>query len=259
MTRVENSLPAKQPSAAPVAGPLVRPTGSARQVVAWCVAASLCLVVAGIVRGMQATRYEEDKNSLVACPFPLKTIPKSFDGWRVLDGSQTVLDPLTTRLTGSTDHMMSSYVDEQTGQMLSVLVLFGPAEPVMPHTPQVCYPASGFQAVGPTVDKDIKIGDHEVASFRSSVFAKPGGRTVIRNAVYHSFLLDGRWSPAIDGRKLPRRSPGIFKVQIQRRVMEGEMRDGDEPIEDFVQKLLPVLEKMVKESSRRPLPAIAAR
>ena len=216
----------------------------------WTLAASLCLIASGVVRGFQSLSYEEDKNFLATCPFPLKDIPRSFQGWHVLDGSETVLDPLTTRLTGSTDHVLSTYVDETTGVMLSVLVLFGPAEPVLPHTPQVCYPSSGFQPVGETVDRDIKIGDHQVATFRSSVFAKSGGRSIIRNAVYHSFLLDGQWSPSIAGRKLPRKSPGIFKVQIQRRVIEGEKRDGDEPIEDYLQKLLPLLDGMVKDSTR---------
>ncbi len=232
---------------------LNRPT---RRVIVWGLVASSCLIASGVVRGVQSTRYQEDKNSLVTCPFPLKTIPHSIDGWHVLEGSETVLDPLTTRLTGSTDHMLSTYVGE-TGVMLSVLVLFGPAEPVLPHTPQICYPSSGFQPVGETVDRSIKISDDETAVFRSSVFAKSGGRTINRNAVYHSFLLDGRWSPAISG-KLPRKSPGIFKVQIQRRVIEGEMRSDDEPIEDFIAKLVPIIERMVKDSVGRPSPTVAA-
>lgn len=225
----------------------------------WGIVASLLLVGSGVVRAVQSSRYAADQNFLVECPFPLSKIPHKIDGWHVLEGSETVLDPLTTRITGSTDHTIWTYVDDMTGVMLSVLVLFGPAEPVLPHTPQLCYPSSGFVAVGPTFDRDIKINDHETAKFRTSVFAKSGGRSMIRQMVYHSFLLEGPWSPSIANRKFPRKNPGIFKVQIQRRVTDNEKRDEDEPIEDFVKKLLPILEKMVSDSKASAASSIANR
>ena len=232
---------------------------SDRKVIIWSVAASLLLVGSGVVRAVQSGRYAGEKSYLVECPFPLESIPKVVDGWHVLKGSETVLDPLTTRITGSTDHIIRTYVDEATGVLLSVLVLFGPAEPVMPHTPQVCYPSSGFQSTGETLDLDVKIDDGEVAKFRSSIFAKSGGRSILRQGVYHSFFLDGTWSPAISTRKFPRKNPGIFKVQIQRRVADGEKRDGSEPIEDFIKKLLPVLDKMIADSAASKPAAVAAR
>ncbi len=232
---------------------------SNRGVIIWSVAASLLLVGSGVVRAVQSGRYAEDRNYLVECPFPLENIPKAVDGWHVLKGSETVLDPLTTRITGSTDHIIRTYVDEATGVLLSVLVLFGPAEPVMPHTPQICYPSSGFQPVGETLDLDVEIPDGKAAQFRSSIFAKSGGRSILRQGVYHSFLLDGNWSPAIATRKFPRKNPGIFKVQIQRRVADGEKRGGTEPIEDFIKKLLPILDTMIRDSNAAKPASVATR
>jgi len=214
----------------------------------WSITASLLLVGSGVVRAVQSSRYAADKNYLAECPFPLDKIPRTIDDWHILKGSETVLDPLTTRITGSTDHVIRTYVDEMTGVVLSVLVLYGPAEPVMPHTPQVCYPSSGFQPVGETVDLDVKIDERETAKFRSSVFAKSGGRSVLRQGVYHSFLYDGSWSPVISTRKFPRKNPGIFKVQIQRRVADAEKRDVNEPIEDFLKRLIPIIDKMIRDS-----------
>ncbi len=241
--------------ASPVATASARATpSSSRSVLTWAVGASLLLVGSGVVRAVQAGRYEQDKSYRVECPFPLNTIPRTVGDWQVLQGSETVLDPMTTRITGSTDHVIRTYVDEMTGVMLSVLILFGPAEPVLPHTPQICYPSSGFQAVGNPVDRDIKIDDTQSARFRSSVFVKSGGRSVIRNTVYHSFLLRGPWTPAIGNEKFPRKNPGIFKVQIQRRVVDGESLEGNEPIEDFLKKLIPMLDKMIANAP----PAVGA-
>ena len=236
--------------------PSARTPRANRGVVLWCLGATFCLIASGVVRGVQSDRQDQEKTYLATCPFPLNQLPHSLDGWRVVEGSETVLDPLTTRITGSTDHFIATYVDEMTGVMLSVLVLFGPAEPVMPHTPEVCYPSSGFTPVEGTIDRQVPFGDHETATFRSTVFAKPGGRQIIRNVVYHSFGLNGHWGPFLDGRKLPRKSPGIFKVQIQRRTVEGEKRDSDEPIENFLQKLLPTIERMTKSAVNQTTSAV---
>ncbi len=221
-------------------------------VLIWGVVASLLLVGSGVVRAVQSSQYAAEKDYLIECPFALSGIPRAIDAWHVLEGSETVLDPLTTRITGSTDHVIRTYVDDMTGVMLSVLVLFGPAGPVLPHTPQICYPSSGFVAVGGPIERDIKLEDQETATFRSSIFMKSGGRSTIRQMVYHSYLLDGPWSPSVATRKFARKNPGIFKVQIQRRVTEGEKQNADEPIEDFVKKLLPTLEKMIHDSKSPP-------
>lgn len=229
-----------------------------RGVLLWCLLSSLMLVGTGIIRQAQAQRYSQTRNLRVEAPFPLSTIPRVIDGWRVVDGSETMLDPLTTRITGSTDHMIRSYFDEMTGVTLSVLVLFGPAEPVLPHTPQVCYPASGFRQVGEPVDHTLKINDLVNVVARSSVFTKTGGRVPLSQAVYHTYRADGVWSPTVNERTLSHRDTGIFKVQIQRRVIEGERIGSDEPIESFLRKLIPVIETMTAASRARSNPPTPA-
>ena len=135
------------------------------------------------------------------------------------------------RITGGTDHIVRTYADDLTGVSLTVLVLFGPAEPVLPHTPEVCYPSSGFRLVDAlglgrsSSDGPGRAGASRSRArreFRSGVYQKAAGRAMLREEVYHSFRLDGQWSPDIgSGRKFPRRNPGVFKVQIQRQVADG--------------------------------------
>ena len=216
---------------------------SRRGFLAWSVAASGLLVGGGTLRvaGSASKRPEELS---VLPPFPLATIPRSLDGWVSL-GNETQLDPITTRITGSTDVITRIYQEELTGTALSVLVLYGPAEPVLPHTPQVCYPASGYRSVIDAVDRTIRIDDQLNAVFRTGLFSKSGGRSVLQQLVYHSYRLDGVWSPSVSDRSLPRRRAGLFKVQIQRRVHDGERMDGEEPIEAFLRQLVPTVERMV--------------
>ena len=215
-------------------------------VMAWALVGCALLGTSGVVRAIQDRRFEIEKGYLEACPFPLKDLPVELGGWKMVEGGDKSLDPLTTRISGATDYVMRAYVDELTGVSLSVLVLFGPAEQVVPHTPQICYPACGYSPTDEPSYRDIKGPDGQKYLFRSGVFAKSGGRSVLREVSYHSFRLDGPWSPdAAAGRRFPRKNPGIFKVQIQRRVADGERRDLEDPIEQFIARLLPEIDRRV--------------
>jgi hypothetical protein len=221
------------------------------------VAACVLLVASGVVRTVQDRRHQSEKSYRETCPVDLSKIPDRFgDDWKQIKGGERKLDDLTMRITGGTDHLIRTYANELTGVYVTILVLFGPAEPVLPHTPQVCYPSSGFEPGDPPalrpiefpIGKDAKGNVIEGrADFLSASYAKPNGRQVLREAVYHSFRLDGQWSPYIgQGRKFPRRNPGIFKVQIHRLVAERESIGQGDPIEQFLQKFLADLETRIR-------------
>lgn len=226
---------------------------------AWAVIACVLLGASGAVRAMQDRRHKDERSYVEDCPITLASLPENLGVWRLVEGGDKRLDDLTMRITGGTQHVMRSYVDARTGVTITVLVLFGPAVPVLPHTPDVCYPASGYGRAGGPSDASVKYSlgrDSQgrpvagEARFRSSVFQKAVGRQVVREAVYHSFRLDGQWSASIgDGRKFPRRNPGIFKVQVQRQVAEGESLDAGDPMEQFLAALLTEMEKEIGQAS----------
>jgi hypothetical protein len=220
--------------------------------VLWAVIACLLLGSSAAVRAVQDRRHKDEASYLEQCPFPLDKIPRTLGHWTNSDGDQK-LDSRTMLITGGKEHIIRTYLDDSTGVKLVVLVLFGPVEPVIPHTPEVCYPANGFSNVEEPINRLIRFSyedasgktiDERKASFRSAVYRK----APLTEGVYHSFRLEGVWSPDVAGRRFPRRNPGVFKVQIQRMVATGERRDGDkypEPIEDFLKSLLPAIEEQI--------------
>ena len=236
-----------------LAGPGMKPPAlvpSKRAPWAWAVIACITLGTSGVVRAVQERRHKDETNYKEACPIKLASLPSKLGGWRLVEGGEKSLDELTIRITGGTAHILRNYVDDLTGVSLGVLILFGPAEPVLPHTPEICYPATGYMPDEEASNRLIKADDGTVAEFRSAVYAKTGGRALLREQVYHSFRLEGRWSPDIGaGRKFPRRNPGVFKVQVQRRVAEKERHDRDEPIEQFLKILIPEIERRIAASA----------
>ena len=228
---------------------------SHRAVVVWGVLASLALIGSGAFRFYQTQRYQEESPIDLASPFPLKEIPQKLDGWHLMDGSATVLDPLTTRITGSIDHTIGNYINEQTGVTVTLLALFGPAEPMLPHTPEVCYPSSGYKMMGGIVDRNVKLDDGKILRFRTDIFVKSGGRAPIQEMVYHSFRHDGDWIPTVNMKNSPRKNPLIYKVQVVRRMVAGEQRTKEEPIEGFLRKMIPELERMIASGGPELPPA----
>lgn len=227
---------------------------------AWALIACILLGAGGVVRAMQERRHQSEKAYKETCPLDLTKFPTQFGReWKLVKGSDQALDELTMRITGGTSYAIKTFAND-TGVSVTILILFGPAEPVLPHTPQVCYPSTGF-APGDfptlrTIDYTSGRDDQGKpipgrADFLAATYSKPNGRLTLREAVYHSFRLDGQWSPFIgQGRKFPRRNPGIFKVQIHRRIAEGETVDQGDPIEQFLQLFLTEIEARIKAAAK---------
>ena len=257
MSRIEETAISAGP-ARPATEPPT-PALSRRGPWAWAIIACLTLGASGAVRAVQERRHKDEMDYKETCPFSLPTLTTKLGGWRLIEGGEKSLDDLTIRITGGTDYILRNYVDDLTGVSLVALILFGPAEPVLPHTPEVCYPSTGYSLADDASDRLIKADDGMGAEFRSAVYARPGGRAMMREEVYYSFRLEGRWSPDVGaGRKFPRRNPGIFKVQVQRRVAEGERRDRDEPIEQFLKILVAEIERRVAAGASPAGPTTSA-
>jgi hypothetical protein len=208
--------------------------------------ASVMLGASGGVRAWQDARFATKLSRVEAPPFPLRELPKTLGDWRVRAGGETSLDPEVARIAGSTDHVIRTYVNARTGVSLNVLVLFGPAQFVFGHLPEVCYPAVGYARVGEPLLRTIASGSGPAAEFRSEVYIKKRDARSRREEVYSGFHQGGRWSPdPLRFWKNFRHNPSMFKVQIQRSVTEAEHRELNNPTEQFLALLLPELERRI--------------
>jgi len=185
-----------------------------------------------------------------ACPFPLKDLPESLGRWRAAEGSDTKLDPKVARIAGSSDHLLRSYVEEKTGDRVSVMVLYGRAEDAYSHTPEVCYPAAGYQTLMRPVDHEISLpGSTTPVHFRSGTYTRRGAGIVEYEEVYYTFLHNGEWMPDTGSRwKMFRYHPGIFKLQLQRSVTE---LSDHSPTESLLKELIREINGRIAQNKTR--------
>ena len=128
------------------------------------------------------------------------------------------------------------YTDQRTGVKLNVIVLYGPATKVYIHSPEVCYPASGFRQIeGPLIQK-IPVGDKTVP-FASLLYEKGFGSVTRPPAGLLLVALRQTWSPAMLMQKQVDRLPGMFKVHVERRAGMHEQIDVNDPCVDFLELL----------------------
>jgi hypothetical protein len=215
--------------------------------------ACVFLGASGGVRAWQDHRFATVLSQVEDSPFPLKDLPRVLGEWRAQEGSETSLDPEIARVAGCSDHVIRIYTNAVTGLSLSVIILFGPAQAVHGHRPEICYPAAGYRPVKETLSRAVATGSGPPADFVSQVYARPKDPHQWSQEVYYSFRHGDRWSPD-PGRfwKNFRHNPSMFKIQIQRAVAESEQRELKNPTEQFLSLLLPEIERRVAQASRKP-------
>jgi hypothetical protein len=185
----------------------------------WTLLVCVVLGVSGGLRYLRDWQFQSLNKEKEKPPFPLKEFPKTLGDWRD-KGTEITLDPQVARITGSTDHLIRTYVNEKNGEQVSVMILYGLAYLVWPHTPNACYPAAGFKSVPPSRDVEIDVPETTIkARFREQNFAKYQTGAGIYQQVYYSLRNAGEWGLNLESRwKSFRYHPGMFKLQVQRQV-----------------------------------------
>ena len=204
--------------------------------------------MAGLLRWWQEQRVKAVITSGRVSPFPLKDLPMTLGNWRVPDNQEDTLTPEVIQITRCVDYIKRNYVNDLTGVAVEVLVLYGPS--TIAHVPEVCFPGAGYTLVdGPHARVFPVPGDQ--ASFTSLIFSKGEGGAADREQVFYALRYGGHWTTVLDFKTI-NRLPGLYKIQLTRRVGDRERLDISNPCEAFLEAMLPEVERRITNSSSAP-------
>lgn len=224
----------------------------------WMALVCFFLALSGGVRFWRDHEFAERLSKSKECPIQLSEIPKALGIWRAVEGAETTLDPEVARIAGSTSHIIRTYTDPSGGEKIQVLVLYGPAQEVFGHTPEICYPASGFQAVVPMKDYPITVPDLSTpAMIRTQVFGRTVGPSQVQfEEVQYAFRHANRWQADVARHwKNFRYDPGMFKIQAQRQVSAAAANPSapkSTVTESFMREMIREIERRVVTASPPP-------
>jgi len=182
------------------------------------IATCLLLATSGGVRFWREGQFATIARENERCPFALNEFPKILGTWRMEEGAIPKLDPDIARIAGANAYLLRNYIDQKSGAVVLVLVLYGTARSVFGHSPEVCYPANGYQAVIPPADHQFLDSTSRFpVRFRAAFFSKNAGATSRYEEVYYTFRHNEQWLPEVANQwKLFRYHPGMFKILLQR-------------------------------------------
>src|SRR5512140_3244808 len=93
-------------------------------------------IFSGYLQGRLRNRWGTPAD-LVAAAKLLEATPTEFGRWKL--EKQTPLSENVARLLECAGYISGNYVDQATGEVVSVVVLLGPPGPISVHTPEICY------------------------------------------------------------------------------------------------------------------------
>jgi len=212
----------------------------------WATVTCVLLAISGGVRTWRDWGFDTLSRASESCPFPLSNIPTVLGTWRAIEGSEKHLDAEIARIAGSSDHVIRAYQDETTGEIVQMIVLYGPATSVFSHTPDVCYPAAGYKVAGSSSDDHMTVSGSETipVSFRRAFFSKKSGAVEHDVEVCSTFLHDKKWLPEVASQwKTFRMHPAMLKIQLQR--TSSNVGLADSPTDSLLKELVREIDRRI--------------
>jgi hypothetical protein len=181
----------------------------------------------------------------------LKKIPMNIGEWK---GTDLPVDDRVKRVSGARGYVSRNYKNAITGDEVSIWLIVGHSKDVVRHTPDVCYPSSGFtqrateNSMQPFVFDGESMGD-----FYTNSFVKEDGlgRQLIR--VFWSW-----YKPSEDGTvtwKAPKivrlefgNTPSLYKLYFTSNMRDLRETTDQSVCMKFAKEFLPVVDKALSTS-----------
>ena len=113
--------------------------------------------------------------------------PKSCGDWEAVNDIEA--DPRSLERAGAVGHVSRMYRHRGTGVQATVFVVCATPHDASGHTPDRCYPGSGYQAEEAESRRSVGLADGRSAEFFTGTFAK-AGQTL---RIFWTYGGDGRW------------------------------------------------------------------
>jgi hypothetical protein len=172
----------------------------------------------------------------------IENLPASVGPWRSVPAeglSENVLRTLQCRA-----HASRSFVDEETGQRVSLVLMAGSAGPLLAHTPETCYESGSYEIAESARPDSIASSSGAVDTFERVTF-RAKSRSGALQRVYHAWRnSQGRWAAPRNPRLALGGEPMLYKLQLATSISDkpAEGRDSSDACRRFLEQLIPVLD-----------------
>ena len=195
----------------------------------------LLILTGGVAHGYLDSRWTR-MDVATAQAETLQTLPLNVRDWRLV--SETELEGSAQRILQCYGSILREYVNDTTGDRITVFVVYGPRGPIAVHTPEVCYSSKGTETAGERLATPLLING-ETQSLWKVKFRKPRSTDAPHLEVWYGWSDGGPWIAS----SLPRvwLTESLYKIQIAG--PPAKSRQEMSAVENFLRDFLPSLQK----------------
>lgn len=199
------------------------------------IAAGLAITIAtGAVCGHVSQRWGAQPD-LVAAGQHLKSLPPKIGSWQLVQEDE--MSESEIQMLSCAGYVNRTYIDQASGNTVTLAIYVGPSGPISVHTPEVCYSSRDYTLESERKRVDFKDSNNLEHALWSTTF-RSNNAVGERLRVYYGWLADDVWTAADSPRFSFAGSPMLFKLQIAAPVPPGKSGEGDDPCQAFLQELL---------------------
>jgi hypothetical protein len=216
-------------------------------------------VAVGALHGRMTLRWGP-RPDMQAAAAMLENVPGQCGSWRMTTSSKMSSGEI--RMLRCAGYVSRQYVNEKTGDRVSVGIVFGPPGAISEHTPEVCFSSRDFTQLGKRERTEItrrrssgnKVSGDEFwfVDFQKNTVASQKVR------VYWAWSTGGRWQAPNGPKSAFAGSRHLYKMQLSATMWSRESAAMPDAPNDtcgrFLSELLPAAQRyLVTEAAERAL------
>jgi hypothetical protein len=171
-----------------------------------------------------------------------KQVPKQIGDWK---GEDLPVDDQVKKTAGAVNYVSRRYKNGDTGAEVRLWLIVGHSRDVCRHTPNICYPASGFRQDGRQIHERWTQEDGKPVDFFTGKFIKDDvyGRHAERVFWAWNHPETNKWEAPADPRQHYGLSRALYKVYFTSNVLVNEDTAEENVAAEFAKLMLPEIDK----------------
>jgi len=167
-------------------------------------------VIAGRLYGKYSNRWGPSPD-LAAAAAHLEDMPSTVGSWTLAE--ERPISTVAVEMLECAGYVNRCYVNEKTGQSISLAIIVGPPGPTAVHTPEICYSSRAYEKQGDRKLVRLEATPADAHTFWSVDFST---RNVMadRLRVYYAWSRGQSWEASKSPRFEFGAAPLLYKIQL---------------------------------------------
>jgi hypothetical protein len=205
-----------------------------------------------VIEGVISDRWTDVNREATYAAALLDEIPNTIGDWV---GQDELVDDDTQRVAGAEGFVSRTYVNSKTDQRVGVWLIVGHARDTAEHTPDVCYPASGFNLRDAKEAFPIAIEGQPAMKLWTGMFVAERGPAKVSQRVFWTWLRPttesskGWEAPGGNPRWYYGSARALYKMYFTTYAKEPTEAADQSPAVAFAKEFMPVVNPIIAKAN----------